>query len=59
MYRPEYPDPQFERKNWENLNGEWQFEIDNGESGDRRTERAAEIGFYKRQFIKSDLMYVL
>jgi succinyl-diaminopimelate desuccinylase len=26
--RPEYPNPQFERKNWVNLNGEWEFEID-------------------------------
>lgn len=31
--RPEYPRPQFERKNWLNLNGIWQFEIDNGRSG--------------------------
>ncbi|MCQ2770665.1 MAG: beta-galactosidase [Clostridia bacterium] len=27
--RPEYPNPQFERQNWINLNGEWDFEIDN------------------------------
>lgn len=33
MYRTEYPKPQFERKNWLNLNGKWQFEIDNGNSG--------------------------
>ena len=26
--RKEYPNPQFERKNWTNLNGEWEFEID-------------------------------
>ena len=31
--RPEYPKPQFERENWLNLNGVWQFEIDNGRSG--------------------------
>ena len=31
--RPEYPNPQFERENWINLNGEWEFEIDNSESG--------------------------
>ena len=31
--RPEHPKPQFERKNWKNLNGEWQFEIDHGNSG--------------------------
>ena len=34
--RPEYPRPQFERKNWMNLNGEWQFEIDHGRSGKQR-----------------------
>lgn len=26
--RPEYPRPQFERKDWQNLNGEWEFYID-------------------------------
>lgn len=31
--RPEHPKPQFERQNWTNLNGIWQFEIDNGKSG--------------------------
>lgn len=31
--RPEHPNPQFERKSWTNLNGEWQFEIDHGNSG--------------------------
>lgn len=34
--RPEHPKPQFERKNWLNLNGEWQFEIDNGRSREER-----------------------
>lgn len=31
--RPEHPRPDFERSNWINLNGEWQFEIDIGKSG--------------------------
>ncbi len=31
--RPEYPRPQFRRADWLNLNGEWQFEIDHGDSG--------------------------
>ncbi len=31
--RKEYPNPQFERKDWTNLNGEWEFEIDMGVSG--------------------------
>ncbi len=30
--RPEHPDPQFERANWLNLNGEWDFEFDFGNS---------------------------
>lgn len=34
--RPEYPRPQFKRDKWVNLNGEWQFEIDNGVSGRER-----------------------
>lgn len=25
IYRSEYPNPQFERANWQNLNGEWDF----------------------------------
>lgn len=40
--RPEYPRPQFERKNWVNLNGEWQFEIDHGRSGRERKLYEAE-----------------
>jgi beta-galactosidase/beta-glucuronidase len=31
--RSEYPRPQFVRQNWLCLNGEWQFEIDPGDSG--------------------------
>ena len=34
--RAEYPRPQFVREGWYNLNGEWQFEIDNGRSGEAR-----------------------
>lgn len=35
--RPEHPNPQLERADWENLNGEWEFEIDKSNSGmDRR-----------------------
>ncbi len=30
--RPEHPNPQFERANWVNLNGEWDFEFDFGNS---------------------------
>lgn len=31
--RSEHPNPQFERSNWLNLNGEWEFEIDQSKSG--------------------------
>lgn len=31
--RPEHPRPDFERKAWQNLNGEWEFEIDASKSG--------------------------
>jgi beta-galactosidase/beta-glucuronidase len=31
--RPEYPQPQFQRAEWRNLNGEWQFEFDDANVG--------------------------
>ncbi len=34
--RSEYPRPQFMREGWLNLNGKWQFEIDNAKSGEAR-----------------------
>ncbi len=34
--RPEYPRPQFRRDDWLCLNGQWQFEIDAGDSGLQR-----------------------
>lgn len=30
--RPEHPNPQWERTNWRNLNGEWEFDFDFGTS---------------------------
>lgn len=33
MFRPEHPNPQCKRADWLNLNGTWQFLIDNGGSG--------------------------
>ena len=35
--RQEHPKPQFERVGWRNLNGIWDFEIDNGNSGEARS----------------------
>ena len=34
--RSEHPKPQFERKNWMTLNGEWDFCLDNARSGEAR-----------------------
>lgn len=34
--RPEYPNPQFARADWINLNGEWQFSMDHSRSGRER-----------------------
>lgn len=34
--RSEYPRPQFERKDWVNLNGEWSYTFDFSRSGDSR-----------------------
>jgi beta-galactosidase/beta-glucuronidase len=31
--RPEYPQPQFQRADWQTLNGEWQFEFDDKNAG--------------------------
>ncbi len=36
IFRTEHPKPQFMRENWVNLNGEWQFEFDHGNSGEQR-----------------------
>ena len=36
IYRTEHPKPQFLRENWMNLNGQWQFELDQGNSGESR-----------------------
>ncbi len=41
--RCEHPKPQFERNNWINLNGEWDFCFDNGRSG------------IAREFYKNDI----
>ncbi|MFH1569529.1 MAG: sugar-binding domain-containing protein, partial [Gemmatimonadota bacterium] len=34
--RPEHPRPQFQRRSWLNLNGEWRFALDFGDSGEER-----------------------
>ena len=34
--RPEHPQPMFKRDNWQNLNGEWDFKIDNEKCGEAK-----------------------
>ena len=47
--RPEHPNPQFERENWINLNGKWEFEMDKGVSGRDRK-------FFERTSLNSEIM---
>ena len=47
--RNEHPNPQFERENWENLNGEWEFEIDKSVSGRDRK-------FYERDHLDGKII---
>ena len=47
--RPEHPNPQFERKDWVNLNGKWFFEEDTGSSGIERK-------FYERETLSSEII---
>ena len=46
--RPEYPRPQMVRKDWINLNGKWDFEIDNSVSGEDKK-------IYLRQNLQSEI----
>ncbi len=47
--RSEHPNPQFERKSWINLNGEWEFEIDCGVSGIERK-------FFEREHLNGKIL---
>lgn len=46
--RSEYPRPQFVRNNWNNLNGEWAFEFDFGNSGAERGMEKPDAPFTKK-----------
>lgn len=44
VYRTEHPTPQWERENWRNLNGEWEFDFDFGKSArDRKLWEKGEL----------------
>ena len=51
--RPEYPQPQFERSQWQTLNGKWEFEFDDANvglqdgwaSGSRKFSRAITVPY--------------
>lgn len=53
MQRKEYPRPQFRREYWQNLNGEWEFAFDDGNTGikcglwrgDKKLERKINVPF--------------
>lgn len=47
--RSEHPNPQFERNDWINLNGEWEFEIDYGVSGIERR-------FFEREHLNGKIL---
>lgn len=47
--RPEHPQPQMQRENWMNLNGEWDFAFDFGNSGIDR--KFYETGEFDRKII--------
>ena len=47
--RPEHPNPQFERKSFENLNGKWEFEIDKSASG-------ADREIYKQEHFSKEII---
>ncbi|HTV03232.1 MAG TPA: glycoside hydrolase family 2 TIM barrel-domain containing protein [Luteitalea sp.] len=46
--RPEFPQPQFERKDWVNLNGPWRFAFDDGNTGLREAWYGAGRSFDKQ-----------
>ncbi len=48
IYRQEHPKPQFERANWQNLNGLWDFEFDFGNSGAERGMHCENAEFAKK-----------
>lgn len=43
--RPEYPEPQFQRERWENLNGRWEFDFDDSNAGLREHWESAQRKF--------------
>ncbi|HET9321966.1 MAG TPA: glycoside hydrolase family 2, partial [Bryobacteraceae bacterium] len=46
--RPEYPQPQFQREQWVNLNGPWEFEFDDHNRGLEEGWSAAGKNFSRR-----------
>ena len=47
IYRTEHPKPQFMRENWQNLNGIWDFEIDQAKSGLERKQNDPKAEFLR------------
>ena len=53
MFRPEFPNPQFRRDNWVNLNGTWSFCMDKEDNGVEKKY------FEKTDFEKNHLSFEL
>ncbi|GAA3409157.1 hypothetical protein ACFFNY_08975 [Paenibacillus hodogayensis] len=49
--RAEYPRPQFVRDEWLNLNGEWEFEFDDGDEGERQRWHADPARPFSRKIV--------
>ena len=43
--RPEFPQPQFQREDWLSLNGRWEFEFDNNNTGVTKFSRSIIVPF--------------
>ena len=56
IMRPEYPRPQMTRHTWQNLNGEWDFMFDFGNSGVERKFYLNE-NFDKRDILKINVPF--
>ena len=44
--RAEYPQPQFEREEWMNLNGPWEFDLSDSDAAPPRFTRNITVHFY-------------
>ena len=55
MHRQEHPNPQWERADWKNLNGKWEFDFDFGRSA--RERKLYEQGALSKEINVSNRIY--